>query len=450
MAHHRVSPGTVRRAVARLTAEGVLEARPGHGTFVAQPVKTSDSAAPDFAWQGLALGAARVPADDLTTLLAVPPDAALNLAGGYLSEELQATSIVAQIMARAARRPGVWGRMPLDGLDGLRAWFAQQLAPTFSAREVVICQGAQSAITTVFSALCVPGAAVLMESPTYVGAIVAARAAGLQLIPVPTDQFGVKPEALSRAFTTTGARLFYTQPAYANPTGATLAPDRRRQVLEIASEAGAIVVEDDWCRNLSFERVPPRPLMVDDLHGHCVYLRSLAKSSVPGLRVGAIVARGAVLARLSANRGLADFFIAGPLQEAALELVSAPAWGRYLQSVRATLVRRRDALAQAVRHHFGDNSLALLPAGGMHLWVRLPDHVDDLELERRAALRDVYVSAGRRWFPAEATGPYLRLSYGRATEAQLVRAVAVLGECAEGLSKSGAKQPGRRRPSRSR
>lgn len=449
MARLRVSPATVRSAVARLAAEGVLEARPGHGTFVGQPATAQASAALDFSWQGLALGGARVPVDDIVGLLASPPPDAVNLASGYPSEELQATSLVAQAMARAARRPGVWGRMPLDGLDGLRDWFARQLGPSFTAREVVICPGSQSAITTTFTALAAPGAAVLMESPTYVGAIVAARAAGLRLIPVPTDHDGVRPDALARAFETTGARVFYAQPAYANPTGAVLAADRRRQVLDVVSAAGAILVEDDWCRDLSFERTPPRPLITDDANGHCVYLRSLTKSSAPGLRIGAMVARGAVLARLSAYRGIADFFVAGPLQEAALELVHAPAWTKHLRWVRAALVRRRDALAGAVRHRLGDHSLALVPAGGVHLWVRLPDEVDDLELARRTAEHGIYVSAGRRWFPAEATGSYVRLSYGCASEAELTKAVAVLEQCCRQRAASTVRRsPGAPGPSR--
>lgn len=429
MARLRVSPATVRQAVAQLAAEGVLEARPGHGTFVGQVAAPAVSAAADFSWQGLALGPARVPLDDITSLLAAPPSSAINLAGGYPCGELQASSLVAHAMTRAARRPGIWGRMPLDGLDGLRAWFAQQLGSPFTAREVVICPGSQSAIATVFNALATPGAAVLMESPTYVGAIVAARAAGLRLIPVPTDRGGVRPDVLARAFETSGARLFYTQPAYANPTGAVLAQDRRRLVLEVVSNAGAIAVEDDWCRDLSFERTPPRPLITGDVNGHCVYLRSLTKSTVPGLRIGGIVARGAALARLSASRGIADFFVAGPLQEAALELVHAPAWPKHLRSVRAALVRRRDALVGAVRARLGHDSLALVPAGGMHLWVRLPDEVDDLELARRTAQRGVFISAGRRWFPAEATGSYARLSYGCAPEADLRKAVEVLAQC---------------------
>jgi len=433
MLRHRVSPGTVRRAMARLTAEGVLDARPGQGTFAASktPPERGDA---DFAWQGLALGSARVSAEAVTSLLTQPVAGAVNLAGGYPSEDLQATALVSRAMVRAARRPGVWGRMPLEGVEGLRAWFAQQIGSTVSAHEVLICPGSQSAINTTFNALAAPGSPVLVESPSYMGAMVAARAAGLRLVPVPTDRDGVRPEALEQAFAISGARLFYSQPTHANPTGATLSSERRPQVLDVVTRAGALLIEDDWGRDLSYEKAPP-PLVVQDRNGHCVYLRSLTKAAAPGLRIGAIVARGAALSRLTASRVVSDFFVSGPIQETALELVHSPGWPRHLRDIRVRLRNRRDVLDSAVRQHLGEGCLTLLPTGGMHLWVRLEDSINDVALAARAAQEGVLVSAGRQWFPAEATGSFLRLSYACAPEASLRRAVETLARVKAGRKK---------------
>ena len=429
MTRHRVSPVTVRQAMARLADEGVLEARPGHGTFLAAR-RAEPPAAADFAWQGIALGPGRITAEDVTALLARAPAGAINLAGGYPSDDLQAVELVSRALARAARRPGVWGRMPLEGIEGLRTWFAHQLGPSVTAREVVVCPGSQAAIATAFNALVAPGAPVLVESPSYVGALAAARAAGLRLVPVPTDAHGVVPELLARAFETSGAHVCYLQPLLANPTGATLAAARRQQVLDVVAAQRAVLIEDDWCRDLTSDKVPPRPLIADDRHGHCVYLRSLTKSTAPGLRIGAIVARGAALARLTASRVVNEFFVSGPMQEAALEVVHAPAWQRHLRRLRETLAARRDVVASAVRRHFGEASLALLPSGGIHLWVRLPDAVDAEDLARRAADAGVIVSPGRRWFPAEPTGSFLRVSCACAGEGELDRAIETVARLA--------------------
>ena len=136
-----------------------------------------------------------------------------------------------------------------------------------------------------------PGSSVLVESPTYVGALVAARAAGLRPVPVPTDSQGVRPDLLEETLSSSGARLFYCQPVFANPHGATLAGDRREAVLRIVRSAGAFLIEDDPARDLFLEKEPPPPpLARQDPEGHVIYVRSLTKFVVPGLRVGVLCA----------------------------------------------------------------------------------------------------------------------------------------------------------------
>ena len=115
-----------------------------------------------------------------------------------------------------------------------------------------------------------------------------------------------------------------------------------------------------------------------------------------------------------ASRAISDFFVPGPLQEAAVETLHSPGWARHLKLLRTTLRERRDAMVAGVRRQLGEESLTTIPLGGMHLWVRLPDKVDDIALAARLATSKVIVSPGRRWFPAEPTGSYVRLSYAGA------------------------------------
>ena len=119
MARHHASPVTVQRAVAALAAEGLLEPRPGRGTFVAPCAPAP--AAPDLSWQAVALGAGAVEADALHELLAVPPPGAIPLSSGYLSLDLQPINLVGAALARGARRPGAWERGPVEGREELLA-----------------------------------------------------------------------------------------------------------------------------------------------------------------------------------------------------------------------------------------------------------------------------------------------------------------------------------------
>lgn len=430
MARHRAGPVTVQRAVQRLVAEGLVEARPGCGSFVAEPgvALPSDRSAPDYGWQSVALGERTVSADGLGELLAAPRAGTVALTSGYLSEDLQPLPQLAASMGRASRRPGAWGRAPIEGSEQLRAWFAREAGGGFGAHEVVIASGGQAALSAAFRALAAPGSPVLFESPTYIGALAAARAAGLVPVPVPTDADGVRPELLEEAFASTGSRLFYCQPLYANPHGAVLAPDRRDAVLGAARGAGAFVIEDDWARDFALEEEPPTTLVNGDADGHVIYIRSLTKILAPGMRVAALCARGPAGARLRAARLVNDLFVAGPLQEAALDLLSSPAWERHRRRVRKELRVRRDALTDAVRKRLPRVRFSVVPKGGLHLWVRLPEETDDTVVAAEAGRAGIVVSPGRHWFPAEPTGPFLRLSYVGAGPEELARSVGILAQ----------------------
>jgi DNA-binding transcriptional MocR family regulator len=244
---------------------------------------------------------------------------------------------------------------------------------------------------------------------------------------VTADEHGMRPDLLVDALGLTGARLVYAQSVFANPHGTTLAVERRAAALEAVRAAGAFLIEDDALRALALGAPPPPPLFGDDPHGHVVHVRSLTKPAAPGLRVSAVVARGPAAARLRAARIVDDLFVAGPLQEAALELVGSPAWRAHLRHLRRVLRERRDALAVAVAEHFAGP--VRLPLGGMNLWVPLDSGEDDRELAARASAAGVIVSPGRPFFANEPPGPFLRLTYAAEPPDRLaagVRALAAL------------------------
>lgn len=421
MRDHGVGPGTVARAIGRLTAEGVLVSEAGRGTFVAhRPTRRE----PDTSWQTVALGEAPVDSRPVAALLQPPAAGAVPLSAGYPSPELQPLAALAAAATRAARRPGGWALPPPAGLPELRALLAAPLGA--EADDVLVVPGGQAGLATAFRALALPGAAVLVEVPTYLGALAAARAAGLRPIPVPTDEGGIRADLLPEAFARSGARLLYLQPTYANPTGAVLAGDRRTAVLDAARRAGAFVLEDDWARYLPLEGTPPPPLMHDDTDGHVVHLSSLSKAAAPSLRVGALVARGPAAARLLSTRLVDDFGVARPLQETTVELLGSPAWPRHLTRLSRELRRRRDHLLAQLAQSLPQLAPPAVPTGGLHLWLTLPPGLDDVDLAERARARQLVVGPGRPYFVTEPPGPRLRLSFAAADEAQLSTGVRLL------------------------
>ncbi|MYU02506.1 aminotransferase class I/II-fold pyridoxal phosphate-dependent enzyme [Streptomyces sp. SID8366] len=429
----RVSPVTVSRALAQLAAEGLVVTRPGAGAFRAWP-RTPETPAGDTSWQEVALSAdgtadlvpRTVDATGVTVSLAAPPPGVLEFNGGYPHPSLQPERAMAAALARAGRRPGAWGRPPLEGLPELREWFAREIGGAVTAAEVLIAAGGQAALATALRALAPPGAPVLVESPTYPGMLALARAGGLRPVPVPVDRDGVRPELLADAFRATGARVFVCQPLFQNPTGAVLAPARRAEVLGIARAAGAFVVEDDFVRRLVHADAGPlpRPLAADDPDGVVVHVGSLTKATSPSFRVSALAAHGPVLERLRAIQVVDSFFVPRPLQEAALELVGSPAWPRHLHSLSGELRERRDAMTGALALRLPELALPHIPSGGYHLWARLPEGTDDDAFSAAALRAGVALTPGRPYFSAEPPASYVRLSFA---------AVAGLGEITEGV-----------------
>ncbi|MDX6743427.1 PLP-dependent aminotransferase family protein [Actinocorallia sp. A-T 12471] len=409
---YRVSPVTVSRALALLVAEGVVVTRPGSGTFVAER-RAAASGEADRSWQNTALGERRVDPEGVALGLIPVPDGIVPLVGGYLPEGLRPTRALAAASARAARRPQAWGAPPPEGLPELRAWFAGLTGCT--PEDVLVSGGGQSSLWLALRAVVAPGGPVLVESPTYPGLIAAARAAGLTPVPVPVDGDGVRPDLLAEAFARTGARAFVCQPTFHNPTGSVLPPDRRAGVLKAARQAGAFVIEDDFARHLSMGAAPA-PLVAGDAAGTVVHIASLTKATAPSLRISGIVARGPVAERIRAAQLVESFFPARPLQETALEFVSSPSWPRHLRAVSAELRRRRDVLAAALAEHVPEIQLPSLPSGGLYLWGRLPEGLDDAALTETARAHGVAIAPGRPYFPAEPPAPYLRLSYSAAAD----------------------------------
>ena len=166
--------------------------------------------------------------------------------------------------------------------------------------------------------------------------------------------------------------MIYLQPSYANPTGTVLSRERRAQVLDLAAQHGALVIEDDWARHLGIDGHTPPPLITEDPNGHVVTVTTLSKPASPGLRIGAVIARGPAGDRLRASRTGDDLCVAPMVQEIALTLLTSNVWGRHLKRLRTELAERRDALTAAIRQTLPDVRIQSTPGGGIHLWAKLP------------------------------------------------------------------------------
>ena len=267
--------------------------------------------------------------------------------------------------------------------------------------ELLITSGSQQGIDLIARVMVSPGDVVLVELPTFAGGIAAFRNAQAQLVGVPQDAGGIDLDALDavwqreqRAGRT--IKLLYVIPNFQNPTGALLALDRRRALVEWADRRDVLIVEDDPYGSLYFEDVASaaetRPLRADDPEGRVLYLSTFSKTLAPGLRVGWMMAPPSLIERFETAKQSADLTSGILDQRLVHEAVSRGVVHALAPKLRALYAHKRDVMEQALRERTGGRLTWSSPKGGFFVWATLPAGISDTALlERTLALGLVFV-----------------------------------------------------------
>ena len=422
---------TVGLAYEALAAEGVVEARVGRGTFVrsrrAREAPAQRPPEPPFARgveQLLEFERARPRYPDgaeLVPLHALVPDP---------------RAFPVEAFRRALNRAFADGGASLlvyggpQGHAGLREVLASRLRSAgvlVGPESIVLTAGASQGMHLALRLFAEAGEAVAVEEPTYHNVLATLAGLGVRPVPVPMRDDGPDLDALERALRRPEVKAFYTIPTFHNPLGITTPLAHRRELLAVAAAAGKPVVEDAYEMDLRFAGRPLPPLAGLDQDGLVVQLVSFSKSLFPGVRAGAVVARGRAVAGLLALKQATDLGGPLPLQAALADFVRSGAYDRHLASVRRELRRRRDALLDALARELPDGTRWTTPEGGYQVWVELPEPLDALDVFADAARAGVLVAPGHQFHCDGRPSRGLRLTFACADEAAIRRGVALLG-----------------------
>jgi GntR family transcriptional regulator/MocR family aminotransferase len=436
-----VSRITVANAYAELEADGVVEVRPGAGTFVLPPwpeaavgMGASGDAAPPL-WQA-ALGAQVNPIRDrmLRQVLRGPIlDDTISFAWGAGDPRLVPTDAFRHVLTGVLDRDGAAALGPehSDGYPPLRralAQYVRQLGIVAGPDEIVVTAGTQQAITMLAGALLRPGDGVVVESPTWPGALEAFEARQADVIGVPLDRDGMRADLLQRVLEARRPRLIYTVPTFQNPTGIVMSATRRREIVTLAHRYGVPILEDDHVREVRFGSPIPPPLAAFDRYGDVIHASSFTKSFIPALRLGYIVARGPLREALTALRRSADLFSSSLMQRALCAYLESGAMQRHWKYISRVYRRRHAAMMTALKRSFPPGITWTGVEGGLVVWVNVPPHLSVIALFEDALRAGVSFVAGAAFFPAPNDQPSLRLNFAAVDERQIERGIAILGQ----------------------
>jgi 2-aminoadipate transaminase len=306
---------------------------------------------------------------------------------------------------------------------------------TVPFERVIVTTGSQQGLDLVARVLLDPGDVVLLELPSYTGAITAFRNVGATLIGVRQDALGVDLDELDHAcltLRTQGRRVkfLYLVPNFQNPTGLLLDLDRRRRLLDWAGRRDVLIVEDDPYRDLYFPDVTreeeTRPLAADDADGRVLYLSSFSKTLAPGFRVAWVSAPESLAGKLELAKQAEDLCSGGLDQRVVYEACRSGLLARQLPLLRRHYQEKRDVMVRALNTHLAGRVSWPGPRGGFFLWVRLAPPLEGDALLPFAQARGVIYVVGSAFFVDGTGHEYVRLSFSAPPPARIEEGVARL------------------------
>jgi len=321
-----------------------------------------------------------------------------------------------------------------EGHPALREWIAARETargiPT-EADEVLVVSGSQQGLDLVAKAFIDEGAPILVESPSYLGALQAFGLLAPEFRNIPTDADGLLPQAID-AELARGARFAYVMPNFQNPSGRTLTAERRLLLAAAAREHDFWLVEDDPYGELWYREQPPQSLRAFAPE-RTIRLGSFSKILSPGLRIGFVVAPRAMIEILIRLKQATDLHTATLSQRAAFEVLNSTLMAEHLPAIRARYAAQCAVMLEALEQHFPRDALWTRPSGGMFIWVELPDTingavVDTTMLLARAIERRIAFVPGEPFFAGEPKRNCLRLSFVTVPPARIRTGIAMLGE----------------------
>jgi 2-aminoadipate transaminase len=300
---------------------------------------------------------------------------------------------------------------------------------------LLITTGSQQGLDLVARVLLDPGDVVLVELPTYTGAITAFRNVQARMVGVPQQADGIDLAALDETCARVrhagqAVRVLYVVPNFQNPTGLLLARSKRRALLDWASSRDVLLVEDDPYRDLYFEdsasELDVRPLKADDTQGRVVYMSSFSKTLAPGFRVAWIDAPAPLAAKFEIAKQSGDLCTGSLDQRIVYEACRRGILSRQLPMLRREYQRKRDVMVEALRRQLGATLTWPDPRGGFFLWATLPAAIDADAMIPRAVEHGVVYVAGEAFFVDGGGANQIRLSFSAPTPARIEEGVARL------------------------
>jgi len=413
----QVNRSTITTAYNELRAMGIVESTTGKGTRVStQMWGVSPKFAPN--WSGFVEGGTFLP--NLPLLRYIREEVQQNeniidFANGELGcdlfphQQLQAI-LHQQPLTQSLSYDHPQGYLPLRKI--VAKYMKEHLQIDATEQSIMITSGAQQALHLIVQCLLNPGDAVAFESPSHCYSLPLFQSAGIRIFPLPVDEHGIHPDDVHELYRKHRIKMIFLNPNYQNPTGTLLHPKRRETLLSLCADLRIPIVEDDPSSLLTLENKEQTcsTLKSIDTNGTVIYVHSLSKLIAPGLRIGWLVAPQSVIERLSDARHQMELGLSIFPQWIMQQFFETVPFETHLQQLRSKLLQKRNVLVDALQCSLQEELLFLMPTGGIYIWGKLKQPIQEKQLTIQGLKQQVAFMPGSIF---GAKDGYIRLSYGK-------------------------------------
>ncbi|MEA5013518.1 MAG: PLP-dependent aminotransferase family protein [Candidatus Limiplasma sp.] len=312
-------------------------------------------------------------------------------------------------------------------LESLREYLEENLGLPAPKGTLLPITGGTQGMSLLCGALLDPSDVVLVESPTFLGNMQILRLAQAKLIPVESDEGGLLPEKLEEAARAHHPKMLYVIPTFQNPSGLTLALERRKAIAKLAEKYNFLVVEDDPYRDLRYEGQALPPIKSFDTAGHVAYMGSFSKLISPGLRVGYLLAREELLRKCAIGKQSADLHTPNLTQAMVDQYLRRGILAPHVQSVLPGYARKLELMLQELAS-FPQGTRYTQPEGGLFIFVTMPEAFSATQVFQEAVDQGVAYVPGTYFYPQGGHDNTLRLNFSNSTPEQIQKGMGLLRE----------------------
>lgn len=381
----------------------------------------------------LAMGLKASEIRELLKLTTMPE--VISFAGGLPAPELfpleELKKVDVEILSKEGQLAVQYGTT--EGYLPLREKIAARMKKAFQVdctpEEIVITSGSQQGLSLLAQIFLNKDDVILVESPTYLGAINAFKLCEPKFVEVPTDEKGIIPEELEKILAEYGdrVRLMYVIPEFQNPTGITWPMERRKAFMDIVNKYDFPVIEDDPYGELRYDGDVVPSLKSMDTKGNIIFLGSFSKIFMPGLRVAWMVADPVIIDKVVKLKQAVDLQSSSFAQRQASYFIDMFDLDAHVEKIKALYGKRRTLMYDSMKEYFPEGVTFTYPEGGLFTWVTLPENMDAKEIMPKVLEKNVAYVPGGPFYPNGGNANHFRLNYSNMPEDRIVEGIKRLG-----------------------